>query len=55
MINNLAKVDIAVSDALYGKGGSQGDMNSFTKAKKVLNNLLADTQEIEPELLSVCH
>ena len=55
LINNLARVEIAISDALYNQGGSQGSQDSFYKAKHVLMNLLKEPEDIEPELLSVCH
>lgn len=51
LINNLARVEIAISDALYNQGGQE----SFYKAKHVLINLLKDPEDIEPQLLSICH
>ena len=55
LINNLARVEIAISEALYNQGGSHGNQDSFYKAKHVLMNLLKEPEDIEPELLSICH
>ena len=51
----MARVEIAISDALYNQGGSHGNQESFYKAKHVLMNLLKEPEDIEPKLLSVCH
>ena len=48
LINNLARVEIAISDALYNQGGSQGNPEYFFKAKFVLMNLLKEPEDIEP-------
>ena len=55
LVNNLARVEIAISDALYNQGGSANNQEYFYKAKFVLMNLLKEPEDIEPSLLSVCH
>lgn len=54
LINNLARVEIAIADALYLQTGGN-KYEQFYKAKKVLMNLLKEPNDKEPELLSVCH
>lgn len=49
LANNMAKVEIAISDYIYNQN------NASDRATSQLEIVLANSQEIDPQLLSQCY
>ena len=52
--NNMAKVEMAISDQLYSQG-NPGSEESFQRATNQLEIILTDTKDIDADLISQCY
>lgn len=51
LMNNMAKVELAISDLLYNQG-NPGSEESFKRATNQLEIILTDTKDIDGEIIS---
>lgn len=51
LANNMAKVEIAISDQLYIQG-NPGSEESFKNASQQLESVLSNTKDIDNEIVS---